>query len=565
MERVPFSLAISDDKLLGRAWKRLSLPQQVILKSFYGLPLDEQELRIWSAQQGPQWTAGDGVYDDLGYLVGDPKPVAYIPKEYNILTGNIGRRAGKSTELTAFIGAYEIGLGGHAKYASGLEMKFIYVAQDMSLAQTNMQGIVRTMRSSPMLSTILPANIGLEQVKFTNGITLEAMSNTIKSARGYAIMGAVLDELGFWYKDAKSANPDKEVEIAIGYAMQQFEHAKQIRITTPWTKEGLAYEAFVAGTEGRHLTSEEAADPKDTMEGHLVVYAPTAAMSVPEPLVTRRKLARKKKQDPIAFARESLALFIDAQAGYLSHARIADAVDKVKSLQLAPNIDIHYVAVMDPAFRNDGYTLSVLHKDKKHGIVQDYIFGWHPEPGERLNPSEILDAVKVVLDTYNLSVVYSDQHQLEALQQLALDRDFTIFGFDLTKMTKPKIMQTLNTKLNQGQLVLQDHKVQTQQLKDLQRTNLEGGGQRIAAPPGKEDDYATVLALGVYFADQLPDSETKEAGYNPANSREKSVIMREEAQRIYDEMYASGDPAQLSILDRSEYLRLLVEASDEAS
>lgn len=565
--RVPFSVAIAKEELLAGPWRKLSKPQQVILKAFYGLPLaDAEEQRIWNALQGPQWSLGDGVYDELGYLVGTPRHVEYVPKEHSILTGNLGRRAGKSTVLTAFIGAYEIGLGGYAGQGGGIELKAIYVAQDMNLAQTNMRGIVNIMAQSPMLSTLIPADGGgTEQIKFTHGITLEAMSNTIKAARGYAIVFAVLDELGFWYKDAKAANPDKEVAVAIDYAMQQFGTAKQVRITTPWTKEGLAYEAFVAGTEGRNLNRKEDPDGIEAMEDHLVVYAPTAAMGIPEPLVTRKKLSRKRKQDPLTFARESLAVFIDAQMGFLNHGRIADAVEKSKTLKLLPDINVAYVAVMDPAFRSDDYTLTILHKDQNHGIVQDFVQGWSPEPGLRLNPSSIMDEVKRVLDAFHLSFVVSDQFHNDTLSEMALDRDFAVYAFDMTKTSKPKVMQELATKLNAGQLVLQDHRTQTLQLQQLQRTALDGGGMKISAPPGKQDDYAMGLALGVYMADKLPVSEAKSAvdASLDINRHNKSVKLKEFATKLYEDMLASGDPQAHSVLEHSAYLRALVEDSDD--
>jgi hypothetical protein len=561
MERVPFSIAIADDKLLGKAWKELSLPQQVILKAFYGLPLTTaEELKVWSAQQGPQWALNDGVYDDLGFLTGAPVPVSYVPKEYETLTGVLGRRSGKSIILTGFIGAYEIGLGGHTRYVRpGVETKFVYIAQDMSLAQVNMQGIVQMMLSSPLLAQLIPDKPSVEQIKFKNGITLEAMSNTLKSTRGYAVCGAVFDELGFWYKDAKSANPDFEVERAIESAMDQFQgYAKSIRITTPWTKEGLAYEAMIAGTEGARLPRDADSEQKDMMDGHLVVYAPTGAMG--NPLITRKRLARKRKRDPIGFARENLALFIDAQVGFLSHAKINEAVERGKVNAVPPHSEIAYVAVMDPAFRSDDYVLTIGHHDAKRGIIQDFVKGWTPEPGERLNPASILDEIGPILEKYHLSVVYSDQYQLESLQQLALDRNFTVFGFDLTKMSKPKVMQALNLKLNQGQIELQNCVDQTKQLQELQRTVLDGGGVRIAAPPGKHDDYATALALLVHLASLLPPVELTVAEANAhVNMRDKAVNLKEEATRLWEAAMASGDPHVLAAIERSDYLRAITE------
>lgn len=560
-ERVPFKFAIESDELLGKAWKRLSLPQQVILKALYGLPFsEERELTIWSGLQGA------GQYDELGYLTGVDRIIPYEPKEYDILTGVIGRQSGKSTELTAFGAAYEIALGGHTQMANGLEIMFAFIAHNKGLAQMNMKGILRVLRSSPLLNDeIMPDEPGDEIVRFKHGIIMQAFTNTLTSSRGYGVMGVVMDELGFWYKDAQSANPDKEVETALQYAMQRFEHAKQFRITTPWTKEGLAYEAWLAGTEGRNYKAQKDADRDliDQMDDHLVVYAPTAAMEVPEPFVTRKKLARAKKKDPMKFARESLAKFIDAQSGFLSHIAINEAVDKGQRLKDVVITDAYYVAVMDPAFRTDEYTLTIGHNDKVLGVVQDLIMGWTPEPGARLNPGIVLDAVKVELDRFGISTVYSDQHQLESLQELALDREFGIHGFDLTRVSKPKVMQSMNTKLNQGRLVLKEDAKQTQQLKELVRTVTPTGGYTVAAPPGKHDDRAMVLALMTYIADQQPAVEVKdiEAELDPGRKHEKSERLRDVAARVRQRLNEDQSDEAAAILGYTDYLSAYTDAA----
>lgn len=555
MDRFLFAEAIAEDTLLARPWKQLSLPQQVVLKALYGLPLTtEKELLIWSGFQG------QGEYDELGYLTGITREVPYVPKEYSILTGIMGRRSGKSTVIGAFSSAYEITLGGHPQYAqAGQELDYVYVAQDMNLATKNMMSIVRTLEQSPMLRKEI-VNRGAETVEFRNNIVLRAMPSNIKSSRGSAVVGVIMDELGFWYKDAKSANPDKEVEIAFAYALQQFEPwAKQLRMTTPWTKEGLAYEASVAGTEGRLLPKGTDPDEVERWEDHLVVYAPTAAMDIPEPLVTRKKLARKKKRDPEAFARESLAKFIDSQTGFLSHTKINEAIEAGKALPKdRPFLpDANYVAVMDPAFRSDEYTLTIGHHDTQLGVVQDFLKAWTPEPGARLNPALILDETKEILDRFELSLVYSDQHQLESLQQLALDRDFTVFGHDLTVKSKPKVMQSLSLALNRNKLVLLDDPVQKKQLQELQRTVQPSGHYTIAAPPGKHDDRATVLGLMVHLAEQLPAAENAPTA---AAQRDKNKgHMKAEMAAVFEALVQSGDQAALAAIEHAAYLNALTD------
>ena len=82
-ERVPFALAIKAPKLLKKRFDRLSLPQQVVLKAFYGLPLNEQELIHWSIFQG------GATYDKLGFVT-SVTPVPYVPKEYDTLVLYMG-------------------------------------------------------------------------------------------------------------------------------------------------------------------------------------------------------------------------------------------------------------------------------------------------------------------------------------------------------------------------------------------------------------------------------------------------------------------------------------------
>lgn len=557
-ERVPFDLAIRDASLLKKSWERLSLPQQVVLKAFYGLPLKtEREILIWSGFQG------EGIYDDLGYLLGIRREVPYVPKEYSIITGVLGRRSGKSTEVGGFIGAYEITLGGHTRFArEGQDLDYLYVAQDMTNAVKNMKGIILTLKQSPLLSKEIVKE-GVEEWGFANGIILRAQPNNVKASRGSAVVGAQLDELGFWYKDAKSANPDKEVEVSIAYAMQQFEpFAKQARFTTPWTKEGLAYEAAVAGTEGRLLPPTAAEDEREQWEDHLVVYAPTAAMEIPEPLVTRKKLARKKKRNPEAFERESLAKFIDSQSGFLAHAKVNEAVETgVTSRAVIPNAP--YVAVMDPAYRNDSFVLSIGHMEEKEGLVQDFNKSWEPPPGGRLSPALVLDEVKTILDQFGLNVIYSDQHEVNSMQQLAIDRNFTIFGMDWTKTNKPKLMLDLANRLNQNKVKLLDIPEQTRQLKALQKKVLPSGHVQITAPPNEHDDYAIALGMLAYYAGQLPPltGAEKVAG-NPIVSHDRDnqrALILQRNWEAFEARVAAGDPEAIRALEWTEYLKAMSE------
>jgi hypothetical protein len=502
-DRLPFEEAISDPKLLKKAWSMLSKPQQVVVKVFYGLPLEGEELDLWSAFQGA------GIYDELGYLVGLRESVPYVPKEYDTLTGIIGRRSGKSDRVGGIIGAYEITLGGHSRFIkeaatdeNGKPLKdaesedafWLYIAQDLATAERNARFIISALDQSPLLRKQIVKR-GIDEYKFKNGIILRAEPPNIRTGRGASVVGMTLDELSFWYKDAKSANPDYEVVAALEYATMLFPDAKQVRITTPWTKEGLAYQALVAGTEGKNLPAED----RDEYEGHLVVTAPSAAMG--NPRLTRKKLIRLRKRDPEKFRRESLAEFTDSQSSFLTWSSIEAATDPMTKRPRVPGVE--YVAAIDPAFRHDSFVLTIMHNEKERGVVQDFVIEWEPQPGQRLNPAVQLDLVKGIIDEYGVDIVYSDQYQLESLQALAEDRDFMIIGYDLTTKTKWKVMKNLESLLNQKRLRLLTHENQDSQLKNLQKTLGPAGYISVSAPMGKKDDVALATALGAHQALQL--------------------------------------------------------------
>jgi hypothetical protein len=451
-----------------------------------------------------------------------------------------------------FATAYECTLGGHAQYTQpGIPVFYLYIAQDLSTAQTNMRFALSHLQQSEWLQQEVE-NAGIEQIRFKAGIILQAEPPNIKTSRGSAVCGMTGDEIAFWYKDAKSANPDFEVIRAVDYAQQQFPHAKQFRISTPWTKQGVLYEAWRAGTRGSKLPKDTPAEDRAQWDDHLVMHAPTAMSG--NPLATRARLARLRKSDLEAFIRESLAQFIDSQASYLSHPAIEQAIDPGVTGPRPLLPEAQYVAAIDPAFRRDSFTFTVLHNEADRGVVQDELIEWQPSPDGALDPDEILRDIGQRLKVWgDLGLVYSDQYQLEALRVIAERYGFTIIGHDLTTKSKAKVMADLRATLNQRRLRLLDHQGQRQQLKDLQKTIGAGNAVQIAAPPGKHDDIATVLALGVSKAIELPPLEGQAA------AKAQPTYQQEHLQRLRQKWHqqAKTDPEVKQQLAYAEHLQLL--------
>jgi len=491
----PIQDVISDPKLMKPMWDSLSLPQQVAVKAFYGLPITEPaELAIWAIFNDKV------VYDELGFPL-SIEAVEYVPKEYSVLVGILGRRSGKSAKVLAFINLYEIIFGGHLEHVQdGQDVIVPYIAQDLQTAKANMIFIALMANMSPMIEKQI-AKASRERIEFVNGIVITPEPPAIKTGRGFAMPIVNGDEVGFWYRTSEAANPDVEVQRAVSYAQLQFPRSKQLLISTPYAEEGLLWEYHRAGTGGCKLPLED----REEYEDSLVLQASTAAME--NPLITRKKLLALQKEDPEAFIRESLARFVTAISGFipqpLAQAAIQTGIrERTRFMNEQGGVLPMYVAVMDPAFRHDSFAFSIFHMDPSGTVVQDVLRTWTPDQklGVTLDPSVIIAEVGAIVKQWNVVAVFSDQYQLEALQQLAQLQGFSIIGNDFTGKSKSKMYGSLLQLLRTGKLKILDIPIIYQQLTQLQKKLNPMGGVAISAPNGKHDDVASVCALGVSVA-----------------------------------------------------------------
>lgn len=522
-DRIPFAEAIEEELLFKKqfygngtkAFPGLSKPQQVALKAIYGLPLDEEELLIWSTFQG------GAQFDSLGYPT-KIDLIPYVPTERESTVIIFGRRSGKTSQITAFVEAYEATCGGHLDFvAKRQECALFLTAQKAEYASDFiLQFALPLIEDSPLLAKRIERS-NSDGILLSSGIrgvnkkiAIRPAPPNIKAFRGPAIPVIGMDEAGFWYKDAESANPDYEVERAVEKAMAQFPYRKKIVASTPWTKEGIVFDAHTAGTDGAKLQNEER---KAKFKGTLVLHAPTPALA--NPLLTRDWFERERAKDPEAYEREILAKFIDAVDGIFPEALLRKAMDGQPTTirgdaeadrEPLPRVDHPndpspiYVAAIDPAFKKDAFAFGVFHFDPRLGVVQDAKRRWKAVSSkEPLKPGLILDEIKPILDRYGIVNVLSDQYHLESLQELAQDRGFTIEGVVFTAGKKTSIYGTALMLARQGRWKLLDDEETFQELLLVQKHLQPGGGLHIGAPVGKHDDLATVTVLGTWRAHQL--------------------------------------------------------------
>lgn len=501
-ERLPLEMVISDPKLMKKLWDALSAPQQVIIKALYGLPLS-------SAAEHKAWAVlnGNCKIDPLGFVT-EWWEYPYEPKEYEELVALIGRRSGKSY-ITCFIALYEIIFGGHSQYVKeGQDFIIPYIAQDLPTARVNMKMIKLLASEVPLLKAQI-ADDKPNFTKFKNGLTVQIEPPRVKTGRGWAMPLVIMDEVGFWPTAEEAADQDVEVQRSVRPSTFQFPHRKMLIISSPYTETGILWEYHRAGTEGKNLADDDI--EKAQFEGTLVLQCSTAAMENPMTVKYARKMLTKEQAaDPEGFVREYLAKFVKSVSSFILGEHVDNCTSKgikERTLQMALKMGDRPapVAVMDPAFRNDSFAFAIFHNDRKGKVVMDTLRVWTPNKklGIIIDPDAVMREIGEILKKWNLKIVYSDQYQLEALQQIAMRLGYNVIQYDFTTKSKARMYGSLNNMLRTGMVDLLDHHIIYQQLTRLIKKKTTLGTMQISAPPDEHDDVASVIAMGVEIAVQL--------------------------------------------------------------
>jgi hypothetical protein len=187
-------------------------------------------------------------------------------------------------------------------------------------------------------------------------------------------------------------------------------------------------------------------------------------------------------------------MFQDSISGFLPAALVESAVDR-NVFQREPRATYSYVAVIDPAFKRDAFAFTIMHRDESGRIVQDVAYRDVPAPGQTLNPRTQLIEVSKICQRYGLSVLYSDQYQLESLRELALEYGLMIMGVPFTAKTKAEMYGSLQQLFAQGQIRLLEHPETIKELKSLERTLTANSGIQIQSPAGGFDDMCSVVCI----------------------------------------------------------------------
>jgi hypothetical protein len=351
----------------------LSVAQQAVLKSIYGLELNSEELEIYQRATGRS---------------------EIVLVEQNEVTLIAGRRSGKTSKIAATIAIYEAFRDHHL--TRGDHGNVMLIAPAKYQAENAMRFIRAYLNSSPPLKQYVACE-GINGVELTNGISLVCYPCSYKAVRGFSVVTAICDELAFWRHEETAANPEEEVLAALRPAMATFPTAKLIKISTPFRKEGILWREYQQRAE----------------LDHLVWQLPSPEMN---PTLQPSVLEQLRRRNEETFRREFLAEFTDQIAAWVVPEVLEPCIVRDR-IELPRVENAAYVVAVDPAFKGNDFALAVLHKTADGPVVVDRVERWAGTKNAPLGYESVCGEIARIANEYGIREVIGDQYCAAVIKQ----------------------------------------------------------------------------------------------------------------------------------------------------
>ena len=432
--------------------RSLSIGQKTCLRTIYGLPLDPQELEIYKRASGRQ---------------------TYQPVEHREASAIAGRRGGKTSKIAAPIVCYEA-VRDHGLPA-GEEGYVMLLAPTMKQARIAFRYIRAYLRGSRLLSRHI-VSTSKDEIKLDNDIIIGCYASTYDGVRGRTIVAAICDELAFWPHEETAANPDEEVLAALRPGMITVRNAKLLKISTPYTKDGVLWREYQQRSEldfpVLHFSSEDL-----------------------NPKLQSSALEKERCRGEQTFRREYMAEFTDAISGWIVPELLDQCIVRRRT-ELPFTMDGVFVAVADPAFVRDDFALAILSRRDDGRIVVHRLARWSGTKAAPLGHEDVLRQVNSILADYGINALIGDQHCFELIQQVLQRLGIYYKKYNFDSRTRPEIFANLRHLLSQRKIELLDNAELLRQLRGLQEHRNDRGQVDIRPAAGCKDDLAVAVALG---------------------------------------------------------------------
>lgn len=368
----------------GENWLNLSFKerpgQEVVLRVIYGLPLNEEQLKIYYriTKNRKEFEAG-------------------IEKEEAVLV--LGARSGKSL-IASIIALYEATRKKWAKYLNRGESGYIEVISTRQKQSEQIIGAncLRLMENSYNLRGLIKDST-LSELTLKNDMKILSLPCNSTAGRGLPIFCLIFDEIGHFYTEGVKA--DETIFNALRPRQAQFPGAKLILISTPAAKMGLLWNFYEQGFK---------------IPTRLTAQAETLFMN---PLVDQKFLQKEKKRDIDNYLREFDAQFAEKVEAFLSYDLVAGALKLAGDLSY--KAEYQYYAGIDASglAGRDKFALAITHK-QDNNIYIDKVKAW-----DLKDPDPIMKDIRELTGIYHINRVSIDKYAkgwvMNALEKIGLE------------------------------------------------------------------------------------------------------------------------------------------------
>lgn len=439
--------AINDPKLLGRFFKDKMtwLNWLVILKGIFGLPMAKWEQERWTKLTGRTY---------------EPR------RQFFEIFLLIGRRGGKSFMVSIIAVFLAVFCGWTPFLVAGEQGIILIVAVDMIQARIILNYIRGIINAVPMFKAKVVRERAWD-IELEGRVTIQIRTAAVASVRGYTLVGCVLEEASFWRVDG--VNPGNEILRAIRPGLATIPESRLIAISSAYSRSGIMYEAH---------RDHFGKDDSDT----LVVGAPTRTMN---PTISQAYIDKELAKDPVGAASEWLNDFRSDISGFLLWEWIEKAVVKDR-FELAPQSGIAYQAFCDPSGGSgDSFAASIGHTEVNR-LIQDKLVRI-PSPS---NPHHSTERIAEVLKEYGIDTVKGDKYSARWVVDAFASHGIT---YVQSKRSKSDLYLEAAPLFARGQVDILDNKVQSGELRGLERRTGRSGKDSVDHAPRQHDDCANSL------------------------------------------------------------------------
>jgi hypothetical protein len=195
---------------------------KVFLAALFGLPMTEHQADLFRQFSGRQ-----------------TPPTAPTREAWVV----VGRRGGKSS-IAALLATYLAVSRDYTPYLAHGEVATIpVIAADRRGARTCLNYIKGFIHSIPAIKLLVKEE-RVSSVEFNNRVLIEIHTCSFRTVRGYTMVNAICDEIGFWRTDQRAKNRDKEVIRALRPCMATIPGSSLIALSSPYERRGALFENY---------------------------------------------------------------------------------------------------------------------------------------------------------------------------------------------------------------------------------------------------------------------------------------------------------------------------------